>query len=360
VQAIAAAFANCASYAVAFWTLGVAGVNAGANSSSPMQRRQFLRTTTTAALSLGALCFDRTLRAAVTANAPKRKILFFTKSSGFEHPVIKRAADGGPSHAEKVLTELAPAHNWEFVFSKDGSLFSADYLKQFDALFFYSTGNLCEPGTDKQPPMTEAGKQALLDYVASGKGFIGSHSASDTFHTLNESKKGPDRYKNFGEAADPYVKMLGGEFIKHGAQQKATMRCVDAKFPGLEKYAAGFDLNEEWYSLKDFRDDLHVLLVQETETMKGIEYQRPAFPATWARMHQKGRVFYTSMGHREDVWTNPLFQDILSGGITWALGDVKADVTPNLQKVAPRALENPPFPPPQEPKAAAPAAPQPK
>ena len=57
------------------------------------------------------------------------------------------------------------------------------------------------------------------------------------------------------------------------------MRCVDPKFPGLEKYAAGFDLHEEWYSLKDFSPDLHVLLVQETESMKGIEYQRPAFPA---------------------------------------------------------------------------------
>ena len=80
--------------------------------------------------------------------------------------------------------------------------------------------------------------------------------------------------------------------------------------------------------------------------MQGIEYQRPPYPATWARMHGKGRVFYTSMGHREDVWTSPIFQDILTGGIAWALGDAKADVTPNLAQAAPRASENPPFPPP--------------
>ena len=303
-----------------------------------MQRRQFLRTT--AALSLGSLC----LRA---ADAPRRKILFFTKSSGFEHDVISYKK-GQPSFAEKVLGEIGARNRWEFVLSKDGSLFTPEYLKQFDALFFYTTGNLCEPGTDKNPPMTEQGKQALLDYVASGKGFIGSHSASDTFHTRNESKKGPDRYKNFGAAADPYVKMLGGEFIKHGAQQKAAMRCVDATFPGLAKYAAGFEMNEEWYSLKDFRSDIHVLLVQEVAAMKGIEYERPAYPATWARMHGKGRVFYTSMGHREDVWTSPVFQEILTGGIAWALGDAKADVTPNLAQAAPGAATNPPFPPPKE------------
>lgn len=308
-----------------------------------MNRRQFLRHTS--ALTLATW----TLQCGASAAAPKRKILFFSKSSGFEHDVISYKK-GAPSFAEKVLLDLGFKNNWDFTFSKNGALFSPEYLKQFDAVFFYTTGNLCEPGTDGNPAMSPEGKQALFDYVASGKGFIGTHSASDTFHTDNESKKGPDRYKNHGAAADPYVKFIGGEFIKHGAQQSATMRVVDAKFPGMAKHAAGFDLHEEWYSLKDFRPDLHVLLVQETESMKGIEYERPAYPATWARMHEKGRVFYTSMGHREDVWTNPIFQDILIGGIAWALGDVAADVTPNLNAVAPKALVNPPFPPPATPK----------
>lgn len=311
----------------------------------PPSRRGFLRSLST--LTLGALCLDRAALAQVAATAKKRKILFFTKSSGFEHSVISYK-QGQPSWAEKTLTELAPKNHWEFTFSKDGSLFSPEYLAQFDAFFFYTTGNLLEPGTDGQPPMTAAGKQALLDAIRAGKGFIGSHSATDTFHTNNEAKKGPERYRNFGADADPYVRMIGGEFIKHGAQQLAHMRCVDPKFPGMATHAAGFDLHEEWYSLKDFTEDLHVLLVQETEAMKGIEYDRPAFPATWARMHEKGRVFYTSMGHREDVWTNPLFQDILTGGIHWATGNITADVTPNLKTVAPGWEKNPPFPPPKE------------
>ncbi len=311
-----------------------------------MNRRSFLRTA--AAATLGGWTLTRT----ATAAGPARKILFFSKSSGFEHSVITYK-NGQPSYVEKILTELGARNNWEFTYSKDGSLFSPSYLARFDALFFYTTGDLCAPGTDKNPPMSPEGKQAIFDYVASGKGFIGSHSGSDTFHTNNESAKGPDRYVNHGDEADPYVKMLGGEFIKHGAQQSAKMRVVDTKFPGFEKYGAGFEMQEEWYSLKDFRSDIHVLLVQETETMKGIEYQRPAYPATWARQHGKGRVFYTSMGHREDVWTNPIFQDILTGGISWAVGNVEAAVAPNLDQAAPGAMTNPPFPPPAAPKAAA-------
>jgi type 1 glutamine amidotransferase len=276
------------------------------------------------------------------ADAPNRKILFFTKSSGFEHSVISWKK-GKPSFAEKVLLELGKKNNWEFTFSKDGSLFTPQYLAQFDAYFFYTTGDLCSPGTDKEPPMTPAGKQALFDAIKGGKGFIGTHAAADTFHTGNEAKKGADRYKNHGAEADPYVRMLGGEFIKHDSQQKATVHCVDPKFPGLEKHADGLSFAEEWYSLKDFGDDLHVLLVQETNGMTGPDYQRPPYPETWIHKYGEGRVFYTSMGHREDVWTNPAFQDVLTGGIRWACGDATADVTPNLSTAAPGAMQNPGF-----------------
>jgi type 1 glutamine amidotransferase len=134
--------------------------------------------------------------------------------------------------------------------------------------------------------------------------------------------------------------MIGGEFIRHGAQQKAWMRLVDAKFPGA-KDLNDFELHEEWYSLKNFAPDLHVILVHDTTGMKGLDYERANFPATWARMHEKGRVFYTSMGHREDVWTNKIFQDLVLGALSWACKNVDADVSPNLAKVAPKASELP-------------------
>src|SRR6478609_9487036 len=271
---------------------------------------------------------------------PAHKLLFFTKSSGFEHDVISYKK-GQPSFAEKIFTELGAKHHWQFEFSKDGSKFSPEYLSGFDAVIFYTTGDLTSPGTDKQPPMTPAGKQALFDYVKSGKGFIGLHSASDTFHTANESQKGPDRYANHGKDADPYVCFLGGEFIIHGAQQVATNKVIDKKFPGFADAGDSFSFNEEWYSLKDFNPDIHALTVIDAPAMKGSMYQRPAYPTTWAREEGKGRVFYTAMGHREDVWTNPTFQNILIGAIRWTTRDVDAAVPPNLKEAAPGAMTNP-------------------
>jgi len=283
------------------------------------------------------------LLACSTLSAAPRKILFFTKSSGYEHSVISWKK-GQPSHAEKVLQELGQKNGWEFTFSKDGSKFSRDYLAQFDAVFFYTTGDLCSPGEDGQPPMTPEGKQALIDYVRSGKGFLGTHSASDTFHTGNEDKQGPDRFVNHGAQVDPYVRLLGGEFIKHGAQQVATNRVIDPKFPGFGAMPGEFALQDEWYSLKDFTPDIHVLTVINAPAMKGAEYERPPYPTTWARAEGKGRVWYTAMGHREDVWTSPVFQQILVGGLQWALGEANAKVPANITKVAPGAYTNPPTP----------------
>lgn len=206
-------------------------------------------------------------------------------------------------------------------------MFSPEYLAGFDAVIFYTTGNLTETGTDGQPAMTEAGKKSLFDWVKSGKGFVGLHSASDTFHTPKNSKDGPE----------PFICLLGGEFITHGAQQVATNKVIDKKFPGFEKAGDSFTFNEEWYSLKNFNPDMHVLTVIETANMIGEPYQRPPYPTTWARKEGKGRVYYTALGHRDDVWTNLTFQNMLIGAIQWATCEANAAIPPNLKTTAPES-----------------------
>jgi len=139
--------------------------------------------------------------------------------------------------------------------------------------------------------------------------------------------------------------MIGAEFIIHGAQQTSHLICADQSFPGLSGFPADFAPKEEWYSLKDFAPNLHVLLVQDTPTMPSGNscYKRPPYPETWAHMYGKGRVFYTSMGHRDDIWTNNApFLEVLTGGINWALHKVDADVTPNINQVTPNANVLPP------------------
>jgi hypothetical protein len=221
--------------------------------------------------------------AAEDDNKRNRKILFFTKSSGFEHDLVKRTG-GGPSLSETALTNIGRTRGFEVVATKDGRIFDSD-LAQYDAFFFFTTGDLTEAGTDKMPPMSAQGKEALLAAIRDGKGFLGIHSASDTFHSKGK------RFQT-QEQPDPYIAMLGGEFLSHGSQQEARVRVVDSKFPGLQGSNENFTIKEEWYSLKNFSRDIHVLLVLETEGMQDSDYTRPPFPIAWAR--KRARAASTS------------------------------------------------------------------
>ena len=140
-----------------------------------LTRREMILRTGLAALGVGLAGLPRS----ASAQTKTRKVLFFSKSSGFEHSVIKRTG-GQPSLVEKTLTDIGPAHGIQFTCSKDGSLLTPEYLAGFDAYVFYTTGDLTMAGTDKNPPMTAAGKAALIEAVAGGKGFAGVHSATDT------------------------------------------------------------------------------------------------------------------------------------------------------------------------------------
>jgi len=308
-----------------------------------INRRDLLIRSGAGAAALGLARFP--LGWAEDSALPKRKLLFFTKSSGFEHSSIKRKSPDVLSHAERIVTDLGAKHNFDVTCTKDGRIFDSEKLPDFDAFMFYTTGDLTELGTDKNPPMSAEGKQAFLNSIKSGKGFVGTHSAADTFHSPGNKEHGHARYVQDGDNIDPYVAMLGAEFIVHGKQQTATMKVADKNFPGMAAAGDGFQMHEEWYTLKDHAKNLHVLLIQEPGLTGGM-YDRPAYPATWAREYGKGRVFYTSMGHREEVWLNPIFQSILLGGLAWAFGNVKADVTPNIEEVTPQYLtlgkEDPP------------------
>jgi uncharacterized protein len=287
-----------------------------------LNRRQMLFAT--GAALIGGTAWKPSL--AADKGGPK-KVLFFTKSSGFQHSVIARK-DGKLGLAERILTEIGKEHGFEVVASKDGRLFDPDKIGEWDAFAFETTGDLTTPGTHKDgEPMSADGKKAFLDAIRGGKGFVGMHCATDTFH----SPKG---------SLDPYIEMIGGEFIRHGDQQMSRIDVADPGFPGAGSFGRSFEIKDEWYALKNFQDDLHVIMVQNTKDMEktkggNIVYDRPNFPETWARMHGKGRVFYTSMGHREDVWENPLYQGLLIGALGWATGKIETSVEPNVATATP-------------------------
>jgi type 1 glutamine amidotransferase len=248
----------------------------------------------------------------------------FSRSALFEHPVIRR--EGSQlSFAEQRVTELAGDLGCRVDCTKDGGVFDRD-LDGYAAILSYSCGRpedlMKEGGKDGSPPLTQQGWQNLDEAVRAGKPILALHPG---FFLLPEA---------FGADA------VGGA---HGSQQSATMRVVSPGFPGLEGLPGSFSMFEEWFSLIGFREDLHVILAQDCTGMDTKQeadrryYDRPPFPATWARMHGKGRVFYTTMGHREDVLTSEVFRRVFHAGLAWALGRVDFDISPNIAEVTPEA-----------------------
>jgi type 1 glutamine amidotransferase len=244
------------------------------------------------------------------AQGAPRKVLVVTVTKGFRHSSI--------ATAEKVLADLG----------KKSGAFEVDYvrndeemaekmtpaaLKNYDGVIFANTtGDLPLPDKD-----------GFLDWIKSGKGFVGTHSASDTFHHF-----------------EPYVEMLGGEFQTHHTQAEVDCLNQDPKHPACRHLGATFHVKDEIYLIKNFeRSKVHGLLGLDKhpadKSPEGNAQTAGDYPIAWCKEYGKGRVFYTSLGHREDVWDpatpesfkreNPkevseAYQKHLLGGIKWALG----------------------------------------
>jgi len=284
-----------------------------------MLRRDFLRAGL-AASAVAAFPFSRSL-----ADDSVMKVLYFTNSAGFEHDPVKIVKDG-LSVSDIALKKLGAAYNIEVVCTKDGKIFDGD-LKQFSAIAFYTSGDLLQGPNAMSPE----GKKRFLAAIDDGVGFFAFHAASDTWRTAGPA------YEN-QTTVDPYISMLGGEFISHGPQQEALMKVTQpAQIPWLKDKGESFKYYDEWYAHKNFNKDMHVILTQETAGMEGRDYNRPPFPATWARMQKKGRVFYTSMGHRNEFFEDENMMKFVRDGFAWVLGEYNMDLTPNIDKVTPEA-----------------------
>jgi len=269
-------------------------------------KNQFLQISTACWLTLSCAW------AVSSQAATPAKLLVVSVTKGFRHSSIPTA--------EKALAEVGQKSG---VFTVDyartdeelGQKMTAESLKQYDGVIFANTtGDLPLPD-----------KQAFIDWIKSGRAFIGMHSASDTFHGFA-----------------PYIEMLGGEFQTHHAQVSVDCRNHDSKHPATGHLGPTFTVFDEIYLLKNFhRDQVHVLLALDSHPN---EKTPGFFPISWCKEFGKGRVFYTSLGHREDLW-DPTWTDKngkredskeiseayrahVLGGIKWALGLEKGDATP--------------------------------
>jgi type 1 glutamine amidotransferase len=264
--------------------------------------------------------------AAFAQDAPPR-ILFFSKSEGFEHsPVAQKA--GAPSLAEKTLEMLAKQNDAPFKATKDGTQISAENLKNFDLVIFYTQGDLTKSGgKDGSPGMSEKGQAELVEWINKGGRFMGFHSASDTFHTPPS-----------GEVT-PYLKMLGAEFRGHGGQFEGTVKVVDPGHPAVAGIPQDWKVKEEWYLFKNFNTaTMHVLALLDcgNEGAKQKDYDIAPYPIIWCSAYGHGKVYFSAFGHREELWADPIFQRSIVDAGLWLMEPVTSGTEPNFDKVVPK------------------------
>lgn len=273
-------------------------------------------------MKITSLCIVSIILISSISFADSLRILYLTKSSGFEHSVVKRNKDQ-LSYSEKILAELGKKHGWQVECTKDASLINAENLKNYNVIIFYTSGDLTKPGTDGQPPMKPEGLQELLDWIRNGGGFIGIHAANDSFHST-------------GDKVSDYVEMLGGEFETHGDQFKGKVEVVSKGHPALGNFPNEWITPEEWYIMKNLnKEKIHVLALLDPgeERSKQKMYNVPSYPIIWCREYGKGRVVYNGLGHREDVWDSNEFQELLRAHIAWASGQGDTNAKPNYFEV---------------------------
>lgn len=237
-----------------------------------------------------------------------KRVLVYTVSAGFQHEVSKRPAPDQLSLVEDQLVQLGRTTAlFEAVPTTDAGAFTAENLAHFDAVFFYTTGDL---------PLSQPQRDALFAFVKGGGGFAGAHCAADTFPGVPE-----------------YGEMIGARFDGHPWHGAVRMKVEDPTHMAARWLDDSKGITDEIYQFAAPYDraKLHVLMSLDTASVDmhadGIHRTDGDFALAWTKPYGKGRVFYTALGHEPKVWEDRRFRFMLAGGLMWTM---RMDVRPEL------------------------------
>lgn len=252
---------------------------------------------------------DAALTEPVVKPSKARKVLIFSRTTGFRHGSIETGV-----YAFKKMGETSGAYTADA--TEDPAVFTDDNLKQYDAIVFLNTTG--------EPVPDAAGREAVEKFVANGKGLIGIHSASDTGY----------KWENYG-------KMIGGYFAGHpwNAGSNVTIK-IEGTDHAINK-AAGFEGDtfvhkDEIYQYRPMpysRENLRILLSLDLTgpNMKrgGMKRADNDYAVAWLNTFGKGRIYYNNLGHNHHTFWTPAVMRHFLAGIQFACGDLDADTTPS-------------------------------
>jgi type 1 glutamine amidotransferase len=194
-------------------------------------------------------------------------VLVVTETRGFVHDSIPAA------------TAMVTSLGYRTTVLSGANQLTARRLRDADAIVFLNTSG--------ELHLDAAGKRRLLAYVRNGGGFVGTHSAADTFHSW-----------------PAFQRLLGAEFLGHPPPGPGRVDVVDHAFTSTRS----FTITEEFYAFH-WRTKRHV-----------VARMHDGAPLVWWRRYGRGRVFYDALGHFGATWSEPHQRRLVADGLRWAIG----------------------------------------
>ncbi|MET8090486.1 ThuA domain-containing protein [Micromonospora sp. NPDC005220] len=231
--------------------------------------------------------------------APAFRALLFTKTVGYRHDSIPAGIS--------MFQQQAAANNFEVVQTEDSAVFTPANLATFDVLIMLQTSGMVFS--------TTAQRQAVEGYLASGKGIVAIHNATDM---------GIDtEYPWWDQTVN-----AGAHMPEHSpGVLPGTAIVADKSHPSTTGLPDRWNRSEEWYNFdRNPRGDVHVLVTADERTYNpGGRAMGADHPISWCRNTGGGRVWTTAMGHAIASYSEADFRNHVLGGVRWAAGNVAGD-----------------------------------
>ncbi len=246
--------------------------------------------------------------------ASDQRVLVYQKNGpGYVHDNLAASA--------AAIRDLGSQNGFGVDVTTNPAVFVDGTLKKYRALIFANSNNEAFDN-DQQ-------RDAFRRYIRGGGGFVGIHSSTGS------------------EREWPYFQQVqGATFFRHAVLQKFTINVVVTNHPATEPLPAHWKWEDECYFFTNLNPAIKVLLEVDLKSLKDPKLGTApgqkldgAFPLAWCHEFDGGRIFYTSLGHKIEYYSDPVFRQHILGGIRWVLG-----VTANDRAASPGAARNPPSP----------------